>query len=135
MMFHLPTSSDETRNRRPDVAFITFDRWPADRALPYRGEPADVVPELVVEIASPNDKVEELLTKAYEFLEAGVRGVRLVWLVFPGLKVIHAYESVDALRPFKLKDELDGGTVLQSFRVPMSALFPPVTDFFVPDDE
>jgi Uma2 family endonuclease len=132
MMFHVPITEDPGRNRRPDIAFISYDRWPADQPLPYRGEPAEVVPDLLVEVASPNDKAEELLSKTYEFLEAGVR---LVWVVFPGLRVVHAYESVDSLRRFKLGEDLDGGSVLPGFRVPMANLFPPVTDFFVPDDE
>ena len=132
MMFHVPISSDPGRNRRPDVAFIRFDRWPAERIIPYRGEPAEVIPDLVVEVASPNDKADALLMKAYEFLEAGVR---LVWLVFPGVRVVHAYESPDSLRRFKGTDELDGGTILPGFRVQMSSLFPPVTDVGLPDDE
>ena len=132
MMFHVPFPADLTRNRRPDVAFIGYDRWPANLPLPYKGEPAEVVPDLIVEVASPNDKAEELLSKAYEYLEAGAR---LVWLVYPALKIVHAYESPDSFRRFKVQDELDGGTVLPSFRVPMSSLFPEVTDFEVPDDE
>jgi Uma2 family endonuclease len=132
MTFHLPISADRTLARRPAVAFISYDRWPADRALPYQGEPAEVVPDLLIEVASPNDKAEELLIKAYEYLEAGAR---LVWLVFPALRIVHAYESADSLRRFKLGEELDGGTVLPGFRVPMANLFPPVTDFFIPDDE
>jgi Uma2 family endonuclease len=132
MMFHVPFPADPTRNRRPDIAFITFDRWPADRALPYRGEPADVVPDLMVEVASPNDKAEELLSKEFEYLEAGAR---LVWLAYPALGVDYAYESSDSLRRFKIGEELDGGSVLPGFHVPMANLFPTVTDFDVPSDE
>jgi|SRR5947209_139634 len=123
MMFHVPFPADPTRNRRPDVVFITFDRWPEDRPLPYRGEPGEVVPELVVEVASPNDEAEDLLGKAHEYLEAGAK---LVWLVYPRLRVVHAYESPTKPRVFTVADELDGGTVLPTFRVPMARLFPPM---------
>ena len=120
------------RNRRPDIAFISFERWPQDRVLPYKDEPADVVPDVMVEVASPNDKAEELQSKVYEYLEAGAR---LVWIAFPALRVIYSYESPDHVRQYKTDDELDGGTVLPGFRVPMAKLFPEVTDFHVPSDE
>jgi Uma2 family endonuclease len=123
MLFHVPLPADQSRNRRPDVTFISFDRWPADRALPYRGDPADVIPELVVEVASPTDEAEALLAKAHEYLEAGVL---LVWLVYPRLRVLYAYESAIRFRVFTATDDLDGGDVLPGFRVPMAQLFPPM---------
>jgi Uma2 family endonuclease len=132
MMFHVPFPADETRNRRPDVAFISFDRWPEGRPLPYRGEPAEVVPDLIVEVASPNDKAEDLLSKTMEYLEAGAR---LIWIVYPALRITYAYESPDALRRFKIGEDLDGGSVLPDFRVPMASLFPPVIGFDIPSDE
>ncbi len=132
MLFHVPLPNDPTRNRRPDIAFISYDRWPSDRPLSYRGNPIDVVPDLIVEVTSPTDEAEDLLTKAFQYLASGVR---LVWLVYPALRVTYAYESRDALRVFKIGDELDGGTVLPGFRVAMAKLFPEVTDFHVPSDE
>jgi Uma2 family endonuclease len=121
MLFRVPLPTDQSRNRRPDVAFISFDRWPADRPLPYRGNPIDAVPELVVEVASPTDEAEDLIAKAHEYLEAGAR---LVWLVYPRSRVVHAYESPTAVRVFTAADELDGGPVLPGFRVSMAQLFP-----------
>jgi Uma2 family endonuclease len=128
MLFHVPFPGDPTRNRRPDVTFISFDRWPENRPLPYRGEPMEVIPEVLVEVASPNDEAEDLLGKAHEYLEAGAR---LVWLVYPRLRVIHAYESPTKPRVFTAADDLDGGAVLPNFRVPMAQLFPPM----VPEPE
>jgi Uma2 family endonuclease len=123
MLFLVPLAMDSTRKRRPDAVFISFGRWPADRPLPYRGEPMEVVPELIVEVASPNDEAEDLLGKAHEYLEAGAK---LVWLVYPRLRVVHAYESPTKPRVFTVADELDGGTVLPNFRVPMAQFFPPM---------
>lgn len=47
---------DEARDlrRRPDVAFVSFQRWPADRVIPEEGDWV-VVPDLAVEVISPND--------------------------------------------------------------------------------
>ena len=132
MLFRVPFPADPTRNRRPDVTFISFERWPADRPLPYRGEPMDAVPELVVEVASPNDEAEGLLGKAHEYLEAGAR---LVWLVYPRLRVLHAYQSPTSFRVFTAGDDLDGGPVLPGFRVPMAQLFPPMIPEPEPDSD
>ena len=123
MLFRVPIKSDPRRIRKPDVAFITFERWPEDRLMPYRGNPVDVVPDVMVEVASPTDDAEDLLSKGYEYLEAGAR---LVWLVYPRLRVINAYESRTVYRVFAETDHLDGGTVLPNFRAPMAALFPPL---------
>ena len=40
--------------RRPDVAFVSAERWPLDRPVPTTGE-IEVVPDLAVEVVSPND--------------------------------------------------------------------------------
>jgi Uma2 family endonuclease len=133
MLFHVPLKSDPRRNRKPDVAFISFERWPEDRMMPYRGNPVEVVPDLMVEVASPTDDAEDLLAKAHEYLAAGAR---LVWLVYPRLRELYAYESPTNFRIFTEADELDGGTMLTGFRTPMAALFPPfVPPEPVPDDE
>src|SRR5690242_8930366 len=45
--------------RRPDVAFIPYDRW--NPPPPTEDPPAwDVVPTLAVEVISPNDAISEL---------------------------------------------------------------------------
>lgn len=127
LLFRMPLPEDGTRNRRPDGAFITFARWPQDRPMPTRGNPADVVPNLVVEVASPTDDAEDLLAKAHEYLRAGVE---LVWVVYPRLRQLYAYTAVGtAPRLLTEADTLDGGAVLPGFSVPMAPLFP------IPEDE
>ena len=42
------------RQRRPDVAFVSYNRWPRQRRVP-RTEAWEVVPNLVVEVVSPTD--------------------------------------------------------------------------------
>jgi Uma2 family endonuclease len=127
MLFRLPLAEDGTRNRAPDAAFIKFDRWPENRPMPYRGNPVDVVPNLAVEVVSPTDGAEALLTKAHEYLRAGVE---LVWVVFPRLRQLYAYTAVDvAPRLFTAADVLDAGDVLPGFSTPMTPLFP------IPQDE
>src|SRR3989442_12814159 len=45
MLFVL--DAEHNLRRRPDVAFVSTDRWPLDRALPATGD-CDVVPDLAV---------------------------------------------------------------------------------------
>ena len=52
-LFRLPLTRDISRNRRPDVAFVSFARWPADRTQPTSDNAWDVVPDLAIEVVSP----------------------------------------------------------------------------------
>jgi Uma2 family endonuclease len=131
MLFRVPLPGDRGRSREPDVAFITFDRWPNDRPLPEEGDPADVVPNLMVEVVSPTDKAEDLVAKAYEYLRAGGE---LVWVIYPRVRQLYAYTAVGtAPRLYTDADTLDGGAVLPGFSVPIAGLFPPTAD--PPDGE
>lgn len=133
MLFRVPVPRDKTRQREPDVAFISYERWPEERPLPYSGVPVEVVPDLVVEVASPTNRADELLLKGLDYLRAGVR---LVWLVYPLSQHIYAYTHVkERPRLFTETDILDAGDVLPDFAVPVSALFPPVTDLPPPTDD
>lgn len=108
--------------RRPDAAFVSFQRWPADRPLPHT-DPWPVVPELAVEVVSKNNPAEDVLDKVAEYFRAGVQ---LVWVVYPRQRQIYVYDSLTHPRVLTESDELDGLPVLPGFRLPVAALFPPV---------
>ena len=121
ILFPIPTPTDPDRLRRPDCAFISFERWPQNLALPSQGDPAPFVPDLVVEVVSPNDYSDDVISKTNEYLRAGVR---TVWVIHPGPRVLLAFTADEAVRKYSDKDELDGGDVLPGFRFPMASLFP-----------
>jgi Uma2 family endonuclease len=108
------------RNRRPDVMFVPFSKWPADRPLPPDNA-WDVLPDLCVEVVSPTDMAEEITDKLVEYFRAGVR---LVWVVYPRHQHVYVYESLTALRGLTRADTLDGGPVLPGFLLPLAELFP-----------
>jgi Uma2 family endonuclease len=112
---------DRDRNRCPDAAFVSFERWPKDKGMPIAGNAWEVTPDLAVEVVSPTDRVEELREKIAEYFEAGVR---LVWVVHPLLQLVDVYESSIQIRVLTRADTLDGGSVLPGFRTPVAALFP-----------
>ncbi len=117
ILFKLPLDKD--RNRRPDVAFIPYARWPKDRPIPDDNA-WDVLPDLCVEVVSPTDQAEEAREKVEEYFEAGVR---LVWVVYPRLRLVDVFESPGVVRVLRRADELDGGPVLPGFRLKLADFF------------
>ncbi len=109
--------------REPDIAFTSADRLPPSAAPDAY---SDVVPDLVVEVASPSDRPGQLAERAEMWLGFGVR---LLWVVHPSPRTVEV-RSTDA-RPagvahtetLTLDDELDGGSVLPGFTYPLSRLF------------
>lgn len=112
---------DHDRNRRPDAAFVSFERWPQDKGMPIAGNAWAVTPDLAVEVISPSDLVEELKEKIVEYFQAGVRQV---WVVYPLLQLVEVYETLTQIHGLTRTDTLDGGSVLPGFRTPVAALFP-----------
>ena len=54
MLFHLPAPIN--RDRRPDVALVSYQRWAKHRPLPAKGNAWDVVPNLATEVVSPTGR-------------------------------------------------------------------------------
>lgn len=121
-LFRLPLVEDRARNRRPDVAFVSSQRWPAGTPQPVTANAWDVVPDLAVEIISPNDGMEDLVAKVAEYFRAGVR---LVWVVLPVLRQVYVYEAPTTVGIVTDAEALDGGAVLPGFLLPMGNLLDP----------
>ncbi len=123
VIFRLPLPEGASRNRRPDLAFVSFHRWPIDRPMSARDNAWDVVPDLAVEVTSPTDSAEDQLRKISEYFRAGVR---LVWVVYPHERCIHVYEAWNQIHVVTESGTLDGGTVLPGFSLSLDRLFGPV---------
>ena len=89
--------------------------------MSYTDEWWDVVPDLVGEVVTPEERADDLMAKIADYFQAGTR---LVWLVYPRLQLVYAYESLTQARILSASDELDGGAVLPGFRLSVAALFP-----------
>lgn len=103
---------------RADTAFHALDRLTPDR-VSAEGH-GTVVPDLVVEVISPNDLSKDVEGKQTEWLTAGAR---LVWVVQPETRTVHAYAADDTVRLFGPADELTAAPVLADFRTPVADLF------------
>lgn len=105
--------------RRPNVAFVSAANWPLDRPLPESGD-WEMVPDLAVEVVSPDDVFQDVLAKMREYFRLGVKQV---WIVLPVDREIYVYDSPKDLRIFTAADELDGGGLLTDLRLPVGSLF------------
>lgn len=106
-------------HRRPDVAFVSVERWPADRPIPEEGD-WEVVPDLAIEVVSPHDTDKDVLRKIREYFQYGSK---LVWTVHPTERLIYAYSSPTEVWIYGPEDEIDGGDLLPGLRLPVEPLF------------
>jgi Uma2 family endonuclease len=118
-LFILDTEQD--LRRRPDVAFVSVAKWPLDRPLPLTGD-GEMIPDLAVEVVSPNDVFREVLAKMREYFR---HGVGEVWIVLPEGAEIYVYTSPTTPRVLTAADELSGDPLLPGLRLPVGSLFQP----------
>ncbi len=105
--------------RRPDVAFVSFARWPRQRRIP-RTEAWEVVPNLAVEVVSRTDSGDYIVDEVAEYFQAGVERV---WVVFPSQAQVYTYDSPTSVRILTQTDELSGDPILPHFQLPLVELF------------
>ena len=103
--------------RAPDAAFIAIERIPPD------GIPTgfvDTIPDLVVEVVSPNDRAGQVQAKIEQWIE---HGVKLVWLVHPERRSITVYRSLSEVHVLHEGDTLTGDPVLPGFTCLVAEIF------------
>ena len=76
--------------RRPDAAFVSFQRWPADREVPEFGE-WEVVPDLAIGSHEPERPQPQAPAEAPGLIFR--YGVRQVWVVHPESREVAVYHS------------------------------------------
>ena len=108
---------DPDRVRKPDVSYIAPGRIAAGR-LPTGH--CEVVPDLVIEVNSPNDRYSAVEAKVDEYLQAGVR---LVWVIDPQTESVRVHRLNGTVRDLGLDDELDGEDVAPGFHCAVRELF------------
>ena len=81
------------------------------------------MPDLAVEVQSPDDYPKEMREKAAYYL---ANGSRMVWLIFTGKRSrrIEIHRRDQPVQTLNIDDILDGGDVLPDFKVVVKDLFP-----------
>ncbi len=103
--------------REPDIAFISAERLPLDVTVSVY---YDVVPDLVVEIISPNDGQRAAHDRARMWLSYGV-GV--VWLIDPEARTVAVHRPGSPGVTLSESDTLEGGPALPGFTCSVRNIF------------
>ncbi|MFO0808677.1 MAG: Uma2 family endonuclease [Gemmataceae bacterium] len=110
--------ADRNLKRRPDVAFVSAERWPVDRPMPEEGD-WQLAPDLAVEVVSSGDSADNLTAKVAEYFD---HGVRQVWLIYPALKRVDVYDAQDRFRIVREGDDLETPLV-PGWKLALATLF------------
>ena len=94
--------------RAPDVAFVKRERAALIRTRGY----AELAPDLLAEILSPDDSPSEALAKVADWLAAGAQ---LVWVVDPQRSEVRVHRRDGSFSVLGVTDSLDGEDVLPGF--------------------
>jgi Uma2 family endonuclease len=88
--------------RVPDVSFVRRESIPGNWNIE---KPLPIAPTLAVEVMSPDDKIEEVIEKVGEYLDAGTEQV---WVVFPRAKEVQQYRRGDSqVHLYRTGDSID----------------------------
>ncbi len=109
--------SDPDTVREPDLSFISSEKLPLGSSVPGYSE---VVPDLVVEIASPSDSRRAVNDKARMWHS---HGVRLIWAAYPDTRSVDVHLEDGSIATLTENDDLDGGNVLPGFTCQVSDIF------------
>jgi Uma2 family endonuclease len=110
---------DPLKIRRPDTTVILLDR------LAKLGDPnpgyMPIVPDLAVEVISPNDVVYDVDAKVQEYQRAGFP---LIWVADPKARTVTVYPLNGRPVIYTADDELSAEAVLPGFRCKVRDFFP-----------
>lgn len=101
--------------RAPDAAFIRADQVPQPLPRGY----AEIAPDLVVEVLSPDDRAGDVLAKVGDWLAAGCQ---LVWVLDPERRLVRVYRADGSEVILSVDHALDGEDILPGLRVEVSQL-------------
>ena len=106
---------DKRNTRQPDVSMILDP----DAPITTKGA-STLVPDVIVEVMSPDDNIDELRDKAKYYI---ANGARLVILTFPRQKIVEVYRLNVPTEMLTVEDTLEGYDVLPGFALPIASLF------------
>jgi Uma2 family endonuclease len=112
---------DAYNSRLPDISFSGVRRL-----LVTKGS-VPTMPELAVEVQSPDDTIKEMREKATYYL---ANGAKLVWLIYPRKRMVEIYYANGDIDILHEGDMLNGEDILPGFTLAVSDIF---ADPFIED--
>jgi len=111
----LESSCPTAISRSPDVTFVRNEKLPSGKSPEGF---AEFIPDLAIEVLSPQDSLKEIGQKIGEFLECGVP---LLWLVDPARQTVTVYRSsLSHTQQFTIGDIITAEPALPEFSSPVS---------------
>lgn len=105
----------DSRNARvPDLA-LTID---TEAPITIKGV-MPRVPDVIVEVKSPDDNNDDLRDRAKFYI---TNGAKLVWLVFPREKIVEVYRPEIPSEMLTMDANIEGYDVLPEFSLPVKTL-------------
>lgn len=122
--FELKIDPERDNVRSPDLAYLTKDK------ITGQSGAIRVIPDLAVEVYSPNDRPGEYIEKFRDYQKAGWN---LIWLVYPPksapkrkagkVEIYHLQQSLEPVKTLAVGDILDGETTIPGFNLAVADLF------------
>jgi Uma2 family endonuclease len=109
-------ADDPLNDRIPDVSVVL-----GDRPITRRGA-ANFLPDICIEIQSPDDALKGLRDKAAFYL---AHGAKYALVVRPEKRLIEVYSADEEIAILRADDALTFPDLLPGFTVEVSRLFPP----------
>jgi Uma2 family endonuclease len=103
------------RTRRADIVYMTSEQVEESS----NGEPT--VCPFVMEVISKNDQVNEVGDKTIEYFE---NGVEVLWIIYPKLKKVEVYTSLDEVKICYGESVCSAAPVLPDFQIAVKDLLP-----------
>ena len=106
---------DDYNSRQPDLAFFADTTRPVVK----RG-PVLQMPDLVIEVKSPDDTYTSMRERAQYYL---AHGAKLVWLIYPAKRLVEVYRQDADSDILTADDTLQGDDVLPGFVLSVHEIF------------
>jgi Uma2 family endonuclease len=95
--------------RNPDVAFVGAKRL---QNLDIDKSPIEGAPDLAIEVVSPANSAQDMLTKVHQYLAAGSQAV---WVFYPNLKLAEIHDA-QGVREITAPAALEAATLFPGLR-------------------
>jgi Uma2 family endonuclease len=105
--------------RSLDAAWVRRERWEAIAGA-ARERFVPLVPDFVIELRSPSDRLEDLAAKLEEYRAAGAR---LGWLIDPMERRVHVYASGEAIAVIDAPERMPADPVLPGFVLELATVW------------
>jgi Uma2 family endonuclease len=105
--------------RSPDVSWIKKSRW-EELTIKQKRKFAPIVPDFVLELLSPNDRLPDAQSKMTEYQECGAK---LGWLIYPDEKRVEIYRSGRETESLINPQSLSGEELMPGLTVDLQEIF------------